>query len=172
MDLCPTCGSSSLKEEDRSYRMRESGLDYLVIERAQFKSCLSCGEEMLSIPDLQGLMTLVARLIITNGRVLGSQEMRYLRKWLVGQGLIPEEERGRHKLADLLCVPSPQLEKIEQGKGHLRRPEDRLLRVLVGSYLRLEPPKLLADLEKGFPYQKLLRVRRNESFWEEVRSLS
>lgn len=170
MKRCPMCGSSGVEKVWRNYRMRESGLDYLVVEDAEFYLCSSCGEEVFSVPMVGPLMNLVADLIVCNGRALGAQEVRFLRKWLVGRNFIPEGAEGRFRLSNLLCGPSILLEQVEEGRKCLPRAQDRLLRILVASYLSRRPWSILKAFEAGQPYSRVLRVKHTNGIWHSVSS--
>ena len=77
---CYNCGRADFVKEDGIYDYRASGLPYpVVLVGVPLEKCPSCGEEVVTIPDPEGLHSRLGLLIVESNRPLLHQEIRFLR---------------------------------------------------------------------------------------------
>src|SRR5208337_1654175 len=62
---CSDCGSEA-RVERGTYRFRESGLDNVVLKGIEIIKCPACGNEDPVIPNLEGLLRIIAVALVTN----------------------------------------------------------------------------------------------------------
>ncbi len=152
---CLVCDNPEARVTIGRYAPPDLGLPNVVLENVELFHCDRCGEEGPLIPDLQGLLTVIARHLATRPRRLTPAEFRFLRKFLGWSskdaasffGVQPETmsrwERGRRAIsadADILLRLAIRHEApVSDYDAHdLAFPERvRRLRLLIASN---EPP--------------------------------
>ena len=120
MDKCPICGGTNLTTEKKDYQFVDSGLDNVILAGIDVTECPDCGEEFVSIPNVLGLMDLIAEQIILKPGSLTGQEIRFLRKNLLMK--ISE-------FATLLGIDRVSLSRWENEQVRPTVANDRLIRL-------------------------------------------
>ena len=115
---CSDCGSEALVERG-TYRFRESGLDNVVLKGIEIIKCSACGNEEPILPNLDGLLRVIAVAIVTNRLPLTGAEVRYLRKYLGMSG---------DQFARILHTDKSTLSKWETGAVNIGSKSDLLIR--------------------------------------------
>jgi putative zinc finger/helix-turn-helix YgiT family protein len=115
---CSDCGSEA-RVETGTYRFRESGLDNVVLKEIQIVKCPVCGNEDPIIPNLDGLLRIVAVAIITRKMPVTGAEVRFLRKYLGMSG---------EQFARILHTDKSTLSKWETGAVNIGSKSDLLIR--------------------------------------------
>ena len=75
---CPIC-NSEMECNQESYHYIESGLENIYLDGIDVFWC-SCGEEMINIPAMPELHSLIALELIKKRSLLGNREIRFFRK--------------------------------------------------------------------------------------------
>jgi putative zinc finger/helix-turn-helix YgiT family protein len=137
---CSDCGSEALVERG-TYRFRESGLDNVVLKGIEIVKCSACGNEEPIIPNLDGLLRIIAVAIVTNRLPLTGAEVRYLRKYLGMSG---------DQFARILHTDKSTLSKWETGAVNIGSKSDLLIRAValnLGRGLRDEAERVTRNFE-------------------------
>lgn len=138
--LCSDCGSE-VRVEKGTYRFRESGLDNVVLKEIEIVKCPACGNEDPVIPNLDGLLRVLAVAIVTNRFPLTGAEVRYLRKYLGMSG---------EQFARILHTDKSTLSKWETGAVNIGSKSDLLIRAValnLGRGLRDDAEQITRDFE-------------------------
>jgi YgiT-type zinc finger domain-containing protein len=117
---CSDCGSSA-RVERVAYRFRESGLDNVVLKGIEVIKCPECGNEEPIIPNLDGLLRVLALAIVTSKVPLTGAEVRYLRKYVGMSG---------EQFARILHTDKSTLSKWETGHANIGSKSDLLIRAV------------------------------------------
>jgi putative zinc finger/helix-turn-helix YgiT family protein len=137
---CSDCGSEALVERG-TYRFRESGLDNVVLKGIEIIRCPACGNEEPIIPNLDGLLRIIAVALVTNRLPLTGAEVRYLRKYLGMSG---------DQFARILHTDKSTLSKWETGAVTIGSKSDLLIRSValnLGRGLRDEAERVTRNFE-------------------------
>jgi YgiT-type zinc finger domain-containing protein len=137
---CSDCGKEALVERG-TYRFRESGLDNVVLKGIEIVKCGACGNEEAILPNLEGLLRVIAVAIVTNRLPLTGAEVRYLRKYLGMSG---------EQFARILHTDKSTLSKWETGAANLGSKSDLLIRSValnLGRGLRDEAERVTRNFE-------------------------
>jgi YgiT-type zinc finger domain-containing protein len=137
---CSDCGSEA-RVERGIYRFRESGLDNVVLKGIEMIKCPACGNEDPVIPNLDGLLRILALAIVTHRFPLSGSEVRYLRKYLGMSG---------EQFARILHTDKSTLSKWETGSVNIGSKSDLLIRAValnLGRGLRDEAEQITRDFE-------------------------
>jgi DNA-binding transcriptional regulator YiaG len=118
-EICGSCEKEA-KVIRGNYRFDEVGLPVL-LKHVELVKCEHCGNVDPIIPDLNGLMHVIAFAVISRPCKLGGQEIKFLRKYL---GMNGEEFAG------ILDIDRTTLSKWENGQD-IGPQSDRLIRLLV-----------------------------------------
>ena len=116
---CPVCGKDELHGEAGHYHFVESGLANVHLLNVGLEKCRSCGEEILSISNPNGLMDAIAEAVILKPGLLTGAEIRFLRKRLHLRIV---------DFAHMLGIERGSLSRIENGKSRHSGSIDRLVR--------------------------------------------
>ena len=117
---CSDCGKEA-RVVRGTYRFRESGLDNVVLKGVEIVKCAACGNEDPILPNLDGLLRILAVAIVTNRLPLAGAEVRYLRKYLGMSG---------ERFARILHTDKSTLSKWETGAVNLGSKSDLLIRAV------------------------------------------
>ena len=137
---CSDCGSKA-RVERGTYRFRESGLDNVVLKGIEIIKCPACGNEDPILPNLDGLLRIIAVAIVTNRLPLTGGEVRYLRKYL---------EMSGEQFARILHTDKSTLSKWETGAVNIGSKSDLLIRSValnLGRSLRDEAERVTRNFE-------------------------
>jgi len=137
---CYNCHKAELRPEQGIHDYRASGLPYpVILVGIPLEMCPSCGEEVVTIPDPEGLHRLLALMIVESDRPILHQEVRFLRKLL---------DKSAEAMGALMGVDEKTLSRWENGKQKMGKVAERLLRLVV--HQKLAPAS--ADFaEETFP---------------------
>jgi putative zinc finger/helix-turn-helix YgiT family protein len=117
---CSNCGKEA-KVVRGTYRYTESELKEVILVGIELIRCPACGNEDPVLPNINGLMQILAQAVIEKPWRLAGNEIRFLRKYLKMTG----EQFGRHIGVDKWCVS-----KWENGHESVGEPSDRAIRAL------------------------------------------
>ena len=140
LSQCSDCGSEAVVERG-AWRFRESGLDNVVLKGIEIIKCPACGNEEPIIPNLDGLLRVIAVAIVTNRLPLTGAEVRYLRKYL---------EMSGDQFARILHTDKSTLSKWETGAVNIGSKSDLLIRsvaLILGRGLRDEAERVSRNFE-------------------------
>lgn len=137
---CYKCGKAEFREEHGVHEYRTSGLPYSVIlVGVRMETCPACGEQVVTIPDPEGLHRLLALSIVETDRPLIPQEIRFLRKVL---------DKSAEEIGALMGVDEKTLSRWENGKQRMGKVAERLLRLMVHQRLA---PEATGFVDEVFP---------------------
>lgn len=137
---CYKCGRADLRAEQGVHDYRASGLPYpVVLVGVPLEKCPACGEEVVTIPDPEGLHHLLGLMIVKFDRPILPQEIRFLRKLL---------NKSAEDMGDLMGVDEKTLSRWENGKQKMGKVAERLLRLMVHQKLA---PEAANFAEEMFP---------------------
>ena len=135
---CNKCGKAEFRAEVRAHEYRSAGLPYsVVLVGVPVESCPACGEEVVTIPDAEGLHRLLALSIVELERPLLPQEVRFLRKLL---------DKSAEDMGRLMGVDAKTLSRWENGHQKMGKVAERLLRLMVHQRLAPEAANFAEDL--------------------------
>ena len=140
VSYCSDCGSVA-RVERGTYRFRESGLDNVVLKGIETIKCPACGNEDPILPNLDGLLRVLAVALMNNKLPLSGTEVRYLRKYLGMSG---------EQFARILHTDKSTLSKWETGAVNIGSKSDLLIRAVVlnlGRGLRDKAEQITRDFE-------------------------
>ncbi|NOT32743.1 MAG: hypothetical protein HOP12_01095 [Candidatus Eisenbacteria bacterium] len=82
---CAECGTT-VKTRKENYRYDECGLKYVTLVGVEVSRCSKCANYEISIPQIEGLHRLIARILIDKATRFTGDEIRFLRKSLGWSG--------------------------------------------------------------------------------------
>ena len=133
---CVVCGSNLSGPEPRTVPYHS--LPGVNLVGVPVWTC-GCGEEEISIPDINGLDRLIVHLLSKKNGSLSGSEIRFLRKHIGWSG----RDLARH-----LDVAPATVSRWENDEQRIGPQADRLLRLLA---TRLEPIASYEELDRLFP---------------------
>ncbi len=119
---CYSCNIKLHKTIEKFYRYLESGLSNIYLKNIEIKKCHKCGEELTSIPNIEGLHNLIATTIAHKKYKLLPEEIRFLRTHL---GFSSKD------FAQFIGVTPETVTRWEKGSVNMKDPIEKLLRVLI-----------------------------------------
>lgn len=138
---CYKCGKAEFRAEVGVHEYRSAGLPYpVVLVGVPLERCPACGEEVVTIPNPEGLHRLLALNIVEMQRPLLPQEVRFLRKLL---------DKSAADMAMLMGVDAKTLSRWEHGRQKMGKVAERLLRLMVHQRLA---PEAANFAEEMFPH--------------------
>jgi len=140
VSLCSDCGGEA-RVKRGIYRFRESGLDNVVVKGIEIVKCPACGNEDAIIPNLDGLLRVIAVALVIKMFPLSGAEVRYLRKYL---------EMSGEQFARILHTDKSTLSKWETGAVNIGSKSDLLIRAValnLGHGLRDEAERVTRNFE-------------------------
>ena len=159
------CGAKMKKPRKELYHFTESGLPYVYLEGCQKYDCTNekCGESEVAIPNIPGLMCLIAEIVSRQRRKLLPKEIRFLRTYLGFSGV----DFAKH-----ISVTPETVSRWEKGTVRMKDSMEKFLRVLVLS--KSGPFRNYDDLEKFAEVKQKKTVQRKFAFirsqWREKRA--
>ncbi len=127
---CTVCGSDASVTR-KSYRFDEMGVP-VELQNIEVIECAHCGNVDPIIPNMDGLMKVLALAILCNPCKLNGQEIRYLRKYV---------NKSAREFSRYLNLTVSHLSKLENDRYEITPRLDKLVRLIVGN---LDP-----DLAEG-----------------------
>lgn len=125
MPICQVCGSNNATVETVPYHVEELvGMRVGVIESVEKAVCGACGEEVITIPDVNGLIAAAAVARVMLPTKLNGTEIKFLRK-AIG---MPAKN-----LAEILNVRPETVSRWENdATQQIGNSEEKLFRIIVG----------------------------------------
>lgn len=137
-EICNNCGSEAIVTTGNR-RFDQVGVP-LLLKNIDLIECGECGNIDPVIPDLNGLMHVIAFAIISQACKMRGHDIRFLRKYLGMNG---------RRFSELLHVDPSTLSKWENGEDEIGPQSDRLIRLLattISKDLRPKSEALLAAI--------------------------
>ena len=75
-----------MRKRTENYRYDALGLPGVVLAGVTVGHCTNCGDRTVSIPDMEGLLRLLAATVASKPYALTGKEIRFLRTWLGWSG--------------------------------------------------------------------------------------
>ena len=111
-----------MKTRKENYGYDECGLKYVTLVNAEVSRCPKCGNYEISIPQIEGLHRLIARVLIEKVTRFTGDEVRFLRKSLGWSG----SDFAKH-----MGVTDETVSRWENDAAPIGPQADRLLRLMV-----------------------------------------
>lgn len=118
---CLFCNKVEMLCEKKQCHYKESGLDNVYLEDVEIYSCPSCNEELVSIPAVPELHSLIGKHLIEKKSLLSGKEIRFLRK---NAGL------SAKRFSKKMGVNNSTMSRWENGEQKLTSSNDRLIRLI------------------------------------------
>lgn len=80
--ICPDCNQTEMIQKKETVRYEESGLSHVVLKNIPVRHCSSCGNQLVSIPNLSGLHRCIAVALVLKPERVTPEEVSFLRKSL------------------------------------------------------------------------------------------
>ena len=140
MDQCNECEAWSVQRETvPEYRYDGLGIPVVLYNSAIKEVCHKCGEEIIEIPDLKGLIAAVAVSRVMHDYKLRGHELKFLRSAL---------DKTASELATMIDVTLETVSRWENDKKPVPPSSEKLIRYFVGSLLEDEAPAVFFDQVK------------------------
>ena len=121
---CLLCGHKMKKSKNGPYEFTESGLSNIYLQGVEEYICtnVDCGENEVSIPNLGGLLELIAQTVARKREKLLPEEIRFLRSHL---GFSSSD------FAERIGVSPKTVSRWERGGTDMKETTEKFLRVLI-----------------------------------------
>ena len=129
MRNCLQCGAKMIVKRGESYKAKEIGLPNITLVGVDINRCPKCGEEEVSIPNIEGLHRVISFALTKKQERLSGVEIRFLRKYLRWSG---------SDFARTFGVAKETVSRWENDKERISPPADRLLRFFVRQQAPME----------------------------------
>lgn len=138
MNKCMMCGSKMNKVQESSFHYTDCGLSKVYLKGIIVHECINkeCGEEEITIPNIEELHHLLAEKIASQVNKLQPEEIRFLRTHLGFSGV---------DFAEAIGVSAETVSRWEKGRVNMKEASERFLRVLILS--KVEPFRNYEDLK-------------------------
>jgi len=140
---CAECGSET-KTRKENYRYSECGLKNVTLVGIEVSRCPRCGNYEVSIPHIEELHRLIARVLIEKTTRLTGEEVRFLRKSLGWSGA----DFAKH-----IGVAEETVSRWENSSAPIGPQADRLLRLMVAQ----------GRLTTNYPAEKLSQINAKKA---------
>ncbi|MCP4628544.1 MAG: helix-turn-helix domain-containing protein [bacterium] len=134
--ICKLEMESSLE----SYHYVESGLENVQLDGIDVFRC-SCGEEIISVPAMPELHSLIAFELIKKKSLLNGREIRFLRKNMGITGIV---------LAKYIGVDNATLSRWENNVQTIDKSHDRLLRLIYSNIKEIASDSIKHLIQEDF----------------------
>lgn len=124
MNKCTICGAKLNKIQVSSFHYIECGLSKVYLKGVVVHKCTNkeCGEEEITIPNMEELHQLLAEKIASQTNKLQPEEIRFLRTHIGFSGIDFAEAAG---------VSPETVSRWEKGTVNMKEASERFLRVLI-----------------------------------------
>jgi DNA-binding transcriptional regulator YiaG len=119
-ELCGNCGEKA-QVVRKNYEFKEMGIP-VELQRIKVIECSHCGNVDPIIPNMDGLMTIVAIALLCNPCKLCGAEVRFLRKYV---------NKSAVEFSRFLHINHTHLSKIENDRYEIGKELDKLIRLMV-----------------------------------------
>ena len=161
---CMMCGSKMTEHKSGLFSYVSSGLSKVYLKGVHIHKCSNkeCGEEEVTIPNIEELHELLAENIAKQNNILQPEEIRFLRTHLGFSGA---------DFAKVMGVSPETVSRWEKGTVNMKEASERLLRVLVlsklGPFREYEDLKVYASKASKTPVKRVFELER--SHWLEAK---
>ena len=138
---CHACQKEIKHIIAESYHYLESGLDNVILSGIDIFQC-PCGEEVVGIPSIDVLHTLVGLRLVKKDSLLNGKEIRFLRKNI---GV------SAQKLAKQMGVDNATISRWENDKQRITKSHDLHLRLIYCNMKRIPPEVISHLIQEEFP---------------------
>lgn len=138
---CLICNDAEMMCTKKRYHYTESGLDNIYLEEIDVCECPSCGEEIVNIPAVPDLHSLIGRHIVKKKSPLNGGEVRFLRK---NAGLTAK------RLSTMTGIDAATISRWENGTQSLAPSNDRLIRLIYSGVKGIPEEDTKHLIEKEF----------------------
>ncbi len=114
-------------------------MDNVLIDLIEVYHCPACGEELVRLPSVFKLNTLIGLKLIDKSSLLNGKEVKYLRKNL---------QMRSKELAEIMGVDQATISRWESGKQNLSPSNDRFLRLIYTEFKKFDKD-IVFDLLKN-----------------------
>lgn len=155
---CNECGSP-LKTRKENYRYSECGLKNVTLVGIDVSRCPRCGNYEVSIPHIEELHRLIARVLIEKTTRLTGEEVRFLRKCLGWSGA----DFAKH-----IGVAEETVSRWENSSAPIGPQADRLLRLMVaqGRLTTNYPTERLSQINPKKATATRVELETRDEQWE------
>ena len=155
---CNECGSP-MKTRKENYRYSECGLKNVTLVGIDVSRCPRCGNYELSIPHIEELHRLIARVLIEKTTRLTGEEVRFLRKCLGWSGA----DFAKH-----IGVAEETVSRWENSSAPIGPQADRLLRLMVaqGRLTTNYPTERLSQINPKKATATRVELETRDEQWE------
>ncbi len=136
---CPNCNSKTVCIKSK-YHYTECGLDNVFLEGVNIWKC-SCGEQLVSIPAMPELHSLIGLNLIKKKSLLHGQEIRFLRKNI---GLTAT------KLSKIIGVDNATMSRWENNNQSIDKSHDRLIKLIYSNIKNIPTSAIKHLIEEDF----------------------
>ena len=119
-ELCDCCGGTA-QVVRRNYQLTDMGIP-VELQRIKVIECPACGNVDPIVPNLDGLMHVLALAVLCNPCKLNGEEVRFLRKYV---------NKSAVEFARFLHLDHTHLSKIENNRLEIGNRTDKLVRLMV-----------------------------------------
>lgn len=139
MMKCPGCKTEMSCQEGK-HHYEECGLDNIYLDGVEIHKC-SCGEEIVNIPAITELQSVIAIGLLKKNSLLDGKEIRFLRK---NAGLTAK------KLGKFCGIDSSTISRWENGSQPISRANDRLVRIIYATIKGIPQEQINSILQENF----------------------
>ena len=160
---CLLCGNKLKKGKSSLYHYTHCGLSKVYLSGVEVLECSNsdCGDEVITIPNLEKLHNLIAVELSSQKNKLLPEEIKYLRKYLGFSGADFSRKIG---------VAPETVSRWEKGTVNMKEAVERLLRVLVlsnsGPFRNYEDLEQFATVKRKTPVRREFKVKKYE--WKPI----
>jgi putative transcriptional regulator len=158
---CMECGSQ-MKTKRENYKYDASGLRGITLIDVEVSRCGECGEEEVTIQNIEGLHRAIALTIVQKREKLAGDEIRFLRKYLGLSG---------GDFAEHIGVSMETVSRWEHDRTPMGVTADRFLRWLVVTREPVShyPLEMLKGLARDKPKRLKVGMKSDEGGWHATR---
>lgn len=155
---CIDCGNL-MRTQKENYRYSECGLKNVTLIGIEVSRCPRCGNYEVSIPHIEGLHRLIARILIEKTTRLTGEEVRFLRKSLGWSGA---------DFAENIGVAEETVSRWENDATPIGPQADRLLRLMVaqGRLTTRYPTEKLSQINPKKATATRVALETRDEQWE------
>jgi putative zinc finger/helix-turn-helix YgiT family protein len=177
MRRCTKCQNGLMERMVKPEHVEDlGGIVVKVLNAVVVQRCSSCGDELIGIPDMQGLARAAAMVRALNPVRLGGKEVRFIRRAL---------DMTQKEFAEKMDLSHEHVSRWENDHNGVGGMSEKLMRHNVCALLQIEgvydyDPKSIANMhfrsapDGGLPPIEMVRVRvphradGEESAWSEA----
>ncbi len=127
MTKCQVCGLPTQENTADYYVEDLTGIHVGLVNAAKIATCQSCGEETVTIPDVEGLIAAAAVCRVMIPIKLNGAEIKFLRKVM---------EYSAKELSEILDVRPETFSRWENDKDQMPVLAEKVFRGLVGGFIK------------------------------------